>query len=168
VYIGGGFPEIYAAELASNVALHQELRDAVTAGMPCYTECGGLMYLTEALVDGVGHRHPMVGLLPGCAVMGGRWPHLGYTTVRALRDTPLLRAGEEARGYEFHSSTWESGQASMPNAYSMQDARGTTPEGYARRNLLASYVHLHFWSVPALAGRFVAACNGYVEKRDAR
>jgi cobyrinic acid a,c-diamide synthase len=168
LYIGGGFPEEYAAALATNDALRQQLRDAVTAGMPCYAECGGLMYLTEALVDRAGHRHPMVGLLPGCAVMGGRWPHLGYTTVRALRDTPLLHAGEEARGYEFHASTWETGQTGIPHAYTTQDARGTTPEGYARRNLLASYVHLHFGSVPALAARFVAACNGYVENRDAR
>ncbi|MDQ6601117.1 MAG: cobyrinate a,c-diamide synthase [Chloroflexota bacterium] len=155
LYIGGGFPEIYAAELAANDTLRAEIRDAVTAGLPCYAECGGLMYLTEALVDGAGGRYPMVGLLPGDAMMGGRWPKIGYTTVRALRDTPLLRIGEEARGHEFHYSTWENIPADTPHAYTTRDGRGEHLEGYACGNLLTSYVHLHFWGTPALAARFV-------------
>lgn len=161
LYIGGGYPEVYAAELAANTPMRRRLRDAIAGGMPCYAECGGLMYLTEALVDGAGARHAMVGALPGHTVMGGRWPHLGYTTVRALRDTPLLRAGEETRGHEFHYSTWEDAPIDTPHAYARQDARGASvPEGYARGNLLASYVHLHFWSAPDLAARFVAAARG--------
>ncbi len=168
LYIGGGFPEMYAAELAANGALRREIRDAVATGMPCYAECGGLMYLTESLTDGAGERHPMVGLVPGRAAMGGRWPHIGYTTVRALRDTPLLRAGEQARGHEFHHSTWEGVPPDIPHAFIAQDARGGTPAGYARGNLLASYIHLHFWGMPALAARFVARCGAYAEKRAPR
>jgi len=172
LYIGGGFPEVYAAELAANSTLRTEIRDAVTAGLPCYAECGGLMYLTDALVDGAGGRFPMVGLLPGCAVIGGRWPKIGYTTVRALRDTPLLRAGEEARGHTFHHSTWEGVPATTPRAYRTRDGRGEHPEGYACGNLLASYVHLHFWSMPALAARFVKRSAAYravrAEKRAPR
>lgn len=166
--LGGGFPEVYAAELTANVPLRRELREAVADGMPCYAECGGLMYLTEALIDDAGNRHLMAGLLPGHAVMGGRWPHLGYTTVRALRDTPLLRAGEETRGHEFHYSTWEGAPLETPRAYALHDARGEHPEGYASGNLLASYVHLHFWSLPVLATRFVAACSEHAEIRARR
>ncbi|MCA1667565.1 MAG: cobyrinate a,c-diamide synthase, partial [Thermomicrobia bacterium] len=172
LYIGGGFPEVYAAELAANRALRTEIRDAATAGLPCYAECGGLMYLTDALVDGAGDRFPMVGLLPGHAIMCGRWPKIGYTTVRALRDTPLLRVGEEARGHAFHHSTWEGISAATPRAYITRDGRGEQPEGYARGNLLASYVHLHFWSMPALAARFVERSAEYrvlrAEKRAPR
>ena len=162
VYIGGGFPEMYAAELAANVPLRREVAAAVGGGMPCYAECGGLMYLTEALVDANGTRHPMVGLLPGYAAMREHWPRIGYTTVRALRDTPLLRVREEARGHEFHSSTWHDIPADAPRAYTVQGTHGeaAVPEGYAAGNLLASYVHLHFWAMPALAARFVAACEG--------
>lgn len=164
LYIGGGYPEIYAAALAANAPMRRLLRDAIEGGMPCYAECGGLMYLTEALIDGAGARHAMVGALPGRTVMGGRWPHLGYTTVRTLRDTPLLRAGEETRGHEFHYSTWEDVPPDVPHAYMLRDARGTCiPEGYARGNLLASYVHLHFWSAPDLAARFIAAAKGSTE-----
>lgn len=159
LYIGGGFPEIYAAALAANGTIRQEIHDAVTAGIPCYAECGGLMYLTEALVDATGARHPMVGLLPGHARMTEGWPKLGYTTVRALHDTPILRAGEEVRGHEFHSSTWEAVPTDTPHAYIVYDARGEHLEGFLRGNLLASYVHLHFWSMPALAVRLVTACG---------
>lgn len=160
VYIGGGYPEVYAAALAANAPMRRRLRDAIAAGMPCYAECGGLMYLTEALVDDAGDRHPMVGILPGHAVMSGRWPHIGYTTARALRDTPLLRTNEETRGHEFHYSTWEGVPPDVPRAYTLQGARGApTAEGYACGNLLASYVHLHFWSMPALAARFVTCAR---------
>ena len=91
------------------------------------------------------------------------------TTVRALRDTPLLRAGEEARGHEFHHSAWEGAPPDTPRAYGLQDARGEcTPEGYARGDLLASYIHLHFWSMPVLAARFVAACRAHAERSSLR
>jgi cobyrinic acid a,c-diamide synthase len=160
LYIGGGYPEIYAAELAANDAMRRRLRETIAAGVPCYAECGGLMYLTEALVDNAGVRHPMANVLPGHAVMNGRWPHLGYTTARALRDTPLLRAGEEVRGHEFHYSAWEGVPANAPRAYHLRDARGdSVPDGYAKGNLLASYVHLHFGAMPALAARFVDAAS---------
>lgn len=170
VYIGGGFPEVYAAALAANAPLHGALRAAVAAGLPCYAECGGLMYLTTALVDPAGARHEMVGLLPGHAVMRGRRARLGYATVRALADTALLRAGEEARGHEFHYSTWEDVPDGTPRAYCVQPHRGEGArlEGFARGNLLASYVHLHFWSKPKLARRFTAAARRWTEHRGRR
>jgi cobyrinic acid a,c-diamide synthase len=93
--------------------------------------------------------------------------HLGYATVRALADTPLLRAGEAVRGHEFHYSTWEDVPEDVPHAYHVEPRRGSAgrPEGYARGNLLASYVHLHFWSEPQLARRFVAAAAAYRANR---
>lgn len=159
VYLGGGFPETYAAHLSANAPMRAAMRAAIAAGMPCYAECGGLMYLTDALVALTGTRYPMVGVLPGYAVMQQRRARLGYTTVRARVDTPLLHAGEEARGHEFHYSAWEGVPADLPHAYDVQprraDAAAPRPEGYACGNLLASYVHLHFWSNPDLARRFV-------------
>ncbi|MDP9375699.1 MAG: cobyrinate a,c-diamide synthase, partial [Chloroflexota bacterium] len=162
VYLGGGYPELYAAGLAANAPLRRAIREAAERGLPLYAECGGLMYLTEALIDADGARHEMVGLLPGHAVMRERRARLGYAVVRALRDTPLLRAGEEARGHEFHYSTWEGVPDGAPHAYAVRPRRGADgrPEGFARGNVLASYVHLHFWSDPDLARRFVAAAAG--------
>lgn len=169
LYLGGGYPELHAAQLAANRPFLAALRAAIAGGMPCYAECGGLMYLTEGLTDTEGNHHPLVGLLPGRAVMRRRRSHLGYATVRALADTPLLRAGEAVRGHEFHYSTWEDAPGDIPRAYRMEPRRGAEArlEGFARGNLLASYVHLHFWSEPVLAKRFVAAAAGYGGRRPA-
>ncbi len=164
IYLGGGFPEIYAADLAANAAMRAALRTAITGGMPCYAECGGLMYLTDALVDMGGTRHEMVGALPGYARMLPQRSRLGYTTVCARTDTPLLRAGERARGHEFHYSAWEAVPADTPHAYDVQPRRDDAAprrEGYVRGNLLASYVHLHFWSNADLARRFVVTAAAY-------
>ncbi len=167
VYLGGGYPELHAAELAANRPLHAALRSAIDGGMPCYAECGGLMYLTGGLTDAEGRHHAMVGALPGRSVLCRRRSHLGYATVRALADTPLMRAGEAMRGHEFHYSTWENVPADTPHAYHVAPRRDSPPrpEGYARGNLLASYVHLHFWSEPLLARRFVAAAAAYAAQR---
>lgn len=163
LYLGGGYPELHAARLAANAPLLVAIRAALAAGLPCYAECGGLMYLTAGLTDREGDEHALVGALPGRAIMRERRSHLGYVTIRALVDTPLLRAGETLRGHEFHYSTWEDLPADLPHAYVARSRRGGAErmEGYARGNLLASYVHLHFWSEPALAERFVAAARGY-------
>lgn len=167
LYLGGGYPELHAGRLAANRPLHAALRVAIAGGMPCYAECGGLMYLTEGLTDAEDRHHPMVGALPGRAVMGRQRVRLGYATVRALADTPLLRAGETARGHEFHYSAWEGMPADTPRAYHVAPRQGSPPrpEGYARGNLLASYVHLHFWSEPLLARRFVAAAAAHAANR---
>ncbi|MEZ4860391.1 MAG: cobyrinate a,c-diamide synthase [Caldilineaceae bacterium] len=163
IYLCGGFPELYAAELAANVALHQQLRRAHTAGLPIYAECGGLMYLTEAITDIHGVTRPMVGLLPGRARMEHHVT-MGYRLLRARHDTWLWRKGEEMRGHEFHYSSWQARPATYPYLYEFQpDAYQLTPqlEGVWQGNLLASYTHLHFLAKPELAERFVAAARTY-------
>ena len=158
LYIGGGFPEVYADRLAANVALRGELAAAIAAGLPTYAECGGLMYLTQSITDLAGRTHPMVGALPGRSAMTGRLT-LGYREVTTLAGTPLAPAGITLRGHEFHYSDWIEQPADLPAAYRV--ARPDAParlEGYAAGNLLASYIHLHWGAAPELAARFVAAC----------
>jgi cobyrinic acid a,c-diamide synthase len=136
VYLGGGFPE------AHRVPAHPRLRDAVRSGMPVYAECGGLMYL-------VGQ-----GLLPGRIEMTGRLQDFGYVRARAERDTVVLARGRGVRGHEFHYSRWV--RPAVPAAYRV----GPRAEGYARRNIHASYVHLHFGGAPECAVRLVqSACR---------
>ncbi len=161
LYLCGGFPELYAADLAANAAMRTGIRAAVGAGLPVYAECGGLMYLTEAIRDAEGRSFPMVGVLPGASHMTGRLT-LGYRTVRALHDTWLWRAGETVRGHEFHYSICPDLPAGLPPVYELlPDAMRTETrsEGAQVNNVIASYVHLHFLAYPDLAQRFVQAAH---------
>lgn len=99
IYLGGGFPEMYAADLAANTSLLRDLRDAVEAGVPTVAECAGLLYLAESL-DGV----PMAGAIPAHATMSERLT-LRYPVATAASDSLLTRAGEQVTGHEFHRTT---------------------------------------------------------------
>jgi cobyrinic acid a,c-diamide synthase len=156
ILLSGGFPELYAAQLAANNEMKQSLRLAHQRGIPIYAECGGLMYLTERITDLEGREHLMVGLLPGRSRMTGRLT-LGYRLARAVTDSWLLSAGETVRGHEFHYSAWEDRPADLPPAYCLLSPHGegeARPEGACLGTLWASYVHLHFWGKPELAERF--------------
>jgi cobyrinic acid a,c-diamide synthase len=166
IYLGGGFPELYAAQLSANTALRTAISTAAASGMPIYAECGGLMYLTERVVTAAGDAHPMLGLLPGRSVMTPRLT-LGYRTVRAQTDTWLWRTGETVRGHEFHYSVWEGRPTDLPPLYTcLPDAfrPDERPEGAHWKQILASYVHIHWLAYPALAARFVAAAKAFRQR----
>ena len=155
LYLGGGYPELFAAQLAANRSMLDSVRRAAAAGLPIYAECGGLMYLARGLVDAAGQRHALTGLLPCSVAMAARRTALGYVELRALESSLLCQAGQGLRGHEFHWSRLIDG-ADQANAYELL-APAPRREGFVRDNLLASYVHLHFASQPDLARRFVAS-----------
>lgn len=161
IYLGGGFPELYAGELAENRGMREAIRQAGEGGVPVYGECGGLMYLGQSIRDFEGREFPMVGLIPARSVLrpeGARRLTLGYRTVRALRYGPLLRRGAEVRGHEFHWSVLEPGPGDSRSAYRIVD-QGGRREGFHIGSVLASYVHLHLGSLPTLAPRLVDTCR---------
>ena len=157
VYLGGGFPELFAAELAANAPMLDSIRRAIAAGVPVYAECGGLMYLGRTLSDLDGRQYPMVGALPVVSSMAERRLHLGYREVAAAADGPLLRAGQTVRGHEFHWSVLQEPPDAAGAAYRVvsQDGR---PEGFRAGSVWASYIHIHLGSRPGLAQRFVDTC----------
>ncbi len=164
IYLGGGFPELYAAQLAANATMRACIRQAAAAGMPIYAECGGLMYLTETLHDPAGQSFPMVGVLPGCSRMTARLT-LGYRTVQPATANWLLHPNETLRGHEFHYSIWERDAAHIPPAYTIlpdQWLDQARTDGALIGKVVASYVHLHFLAHPPLAARFVAAAQAYI------
>ena len=156
VYIGGGFPEMYAAELAQNRSMLVSIREAAKKGLPIYAECGGLMYLGRSLSDFDGVRHKLAGLLPVESSMKNAKLSLGYRTVRALADNPVLQHGEEVRGHEFHWSQINSESKGQPAYLILEQKR---KEGFCIGSTLASYVHLHFASRPGMAQRFISYCE---------
>jgi len=160
IYLGGGYPELYAAQLAENQSMRAALKSAIKSGIPTYAECGGLMSLAESYFDENGIEYPMMGVLPGSTRLTGKLK-MGYREVVGLESSPLLEKGQTARGHEFHYSEWIRPEESNAFAYAIQPRMGgkSQPEGFAKNNLLASYVHLHFASNPNLARNFVTACQ---------
>src|SRR5262249_47257614 len=149
---GGGYPELRAPALAANDAVRRAVRTFAEGGGVVYAECGGLMYLAEAIEDDAGRRHEMVGILPATVRMRHRRLSLGYTKVTTTGPSILGPAGMEARGHEFHYSTLDPVPPSVPRVYRLTGAGGAErAEGYQIGRALLSYAHLHFASNPALA-----------------
>ena len=157
VYLGGGFPELFAEELSSNAGMLASMRDAVARNLPVYAECGGLMYLGRSLSDLDGRQFPMVGAIPVVSSMEGRRLHLGYREVAACGDGPLLTAGQQVRGHEFHWSVLQDPPDAASAAYHVVNQDGR-PEGFRAGSVWASYIHVHLGSRPGLAKRFVDTC----------
>ncbi len=159
LYFGGGYPELHAKALSDNERTRAAVRAFGEAGKPIYAECGGLMYLAQALEDLEGRAYPMVGLLPAAVHMRPRKLSLGYTEVAFTSETPLGPVGTVARGHEFHYSTIDPVPGSVHRAWRLRTRRGgDRAEGYVVAGALMSYVHLHFASCPQIPERFVEAC----------
>ena len=158
-YFGGGYPELHARVLGDNASCRKAVQQLVERGYPLYAECGGLMYLCEALEDAGGTVHPMAGVLPTRVSLRPSRLSLGYADVAFTADTPLGARGTSGRGQEFHFSTLEPVPNDVRRVYRVAPVHGPArAEGYLVRRALMSYVHLHFASNPALARGFVEAC----------
>jgi len=158
IYLGGGYPEVHAAKLSSNVTMRQEIKAFIEDGKIVYAECGGFMYLNRGIRTTQGEYFPMVDIYPTVVRMLSRRSALGYTEVEVAstaEDFPALRL----RGHEFHYSELEQDIApdTIKTIYQVRK-RPTDPsrsEGYVYKRCLASYVHLHFGSNPEFARTLV-------------
>lgn len=153
LYIGGGYPEVHAEALAENRAMLEEIVAFAARGGAIYAECGGLMYLSAAIRTLEGRAHRMAGLIPAEAVMFDRLRALGYVEVETRMESPLGPAGLSFRGHQFRYSELRPLSDQIPTAYEVRRRRGGAPlaEGYLVGNVLASYVHAHWASNPAVA-----------------
>ncbi len=163
VYLGGGYPEMHAAALAGNEMMRTALTAFAASDRPIYGECGGLMYLAESIETRDGLRHPMLGLLPGRAVMSERLEALGYVEVELQAKSPFGPPGLRFRGHQFRYSRLLPSVTRPPadTLYTVRKRRGgeAFAEGYRRGSVLGSYVHVHWASNPLVAEAFVEACQ---------
>ncbi len=155
VYLGGGYPELHASDLAANHSMLASLRRAHRRGVTVYAECGGAMYVGGGIEDAEGRRHRMAGLWPGWTSLRGRRLKLGYRSVRTCPGNLLHPL--EVHAHEFHYSRAIGRPRSAP-AWEVLDEDGRT-EGWASARLLASYIHLHLGAQPGLAQKVAAACS---------
>ncbi len=150
LYLGGGYPELHAKRLAENVSMRDSVRAAVENGLPTIAECGGFMYLTQAIGD-----EPAAGVLPGRCFDAGHLVRFGYTALTASRDSLLCRAGETLRAHEFHR--WDC--TDPGRAFSAKKTSGAAWEcAAASERLYAGFPHFHFYSDVRMAARFYETC----------
>ncbi|GAA1739066.1 cobyrinate a,c-diamide synthase [Dietzia kunjamensis subsp. schimae] len=173
IYLGGGFPEVHAADLAANAPMLRALRAATAAGVPTVAECAGLLYLCCTL-DGV----PMVGAVDADAAMAPRLT-LAYRRSTAVADSVLAAAGTEVTGHEFHRTAVNPPAGAGGAAGSHAGAPSTSgpgaapawtssagPEGFVHGSVHASYLHTHWAGHPALAARFAAQARQFARVAD--
>ena len=165
--IGGGFPEMFAARLAANASMRQDIYRLAQSGLPILAECGGYMYMMESLTDFEGRSHAMVGALPGRTEMTAKLQMVGYVEAELAVDSLLGSKGEKLRGHEFHFSKEQVPVAAEQAAFTFRKLRNNAayPAGKWLKNVLGSYLHLHFAGCPKAAERFVSKCTAYRQKR---
>lgn len=150
LYLGGGYPELYAQKLSENAAMRASVKTALERGIPCIAECGGFMYLTESIGG-----FPMVGFLPGKSFDTGKLTRFGCVRLKANQDTLLCKSGAEICGHEFHH--WDSENAG--NSFTASKASGRSWDCvHATNRLYAGYPHFHFYSNPDFAVNFYNTC----------
>ena len=155
LYFGGGYPEVFAQQLAANHSMMADVGRAAEEGLPMYAECGGLMYLAHEILTRTG-RVPMARVLPLSVEMTETLVNFGYTEVSFVSDCLLGVTGSRARGHSFHCSKIRDA-GTLECVYRARNSRTKheEPEGFRVKNVLASYIHLHFLSNPGMARAFV-------------
>jgi cobyrinic acid a,c-diamide synthase len=163
LYIGGGFPETHARQLADNVTLRKQIRQAAHQGLPVYAECGGLMYLGEAL-ELEGKHYPMVGIFPAVFGISRRPRGHGYTVVDVSGANPFFPVGVQIKGHEFHYSSvvnWRGVDTDL--VFDMNRGEGffNRKDGLRFKNVLATYTHIHAQGTPVWAPAMVRLAGDY-------
>ncbi|MBQ2517314.1 MAG: cobyrinate a,c-diamide synthase [Clostridia bacterium] len=157
LYIGGGYPELYAKRLSQNVSMRESVCCALRRGLPCIAECGGFMYLTERIAD-----FPMVGFIKGGCFDSGRLTRFGYVTLEAERGSMLCPKGGRIPAHEFHRYDADD----CGDAFTASKADGRSwPCVHAGPALYAGFPHLHFYANPEFAEGFYNAMLAEKEKR---
>ena len=162
IVLSGGYPELHSAELESNASMLRDIREKVSAGMPCIAECGGFMYLHDRMEDQNGEMHSMCGVLPGEVRNTGKLTRFGYATFTPLVPDGVTRGVLSVKGHEFHywdsdncGSDWRAVKANGREYTCIHDT-GT---------MVAGYPHLYYYSNPEFALRFLERCREYAERR---
>jgi len=169
LYIGGGFPETQAAELAANRTFCDSVRAAAEDGLPIYAECGGLIYLGRSLRLGDA-VHPMAAVLPADFVLEPRPQAHGYTIVEVSGANPFFEKSSTVRGHEFHYSRILNIDDLRGMAFAMRRGKGIdgARDGLAYKNVLATYTHIHALGTPQWAPAMVARARAGRQRKTKR
>ncbi|KNY27998.1 cobyrinate a,c-diamide synthase [Pseudobacteroides cellulosolvens] len=162
LYLGGGYPEVWAHELEKNSSLMDEIKTTIEGGIPAYAECGGLMYLTDTITDNDGNCYKMAGVVDAESKMTQKLQRFGYVEVEIKEGSVLSEKGCRVRAHEFHYSQIVYND-DFPDGYKVYKPKTQKVWncGYRKKNLIAGYPHIHFWSDTGIAAEFIKRCMEY-------
>lgn len=163
LYLPGGYPELYANELAKNEPMLYEIREAVENGMPTVAECGGFLYLGQHLEGSDGISYPMAGVLPGDGVRKEKLTRFGYAFLTAQSDSLLFSAGEQIPVHEFHY--WDSTENGAAFLAQKPVTGRSWSCGFATPTLYAGFPHLYGAGHPQWVRRFTHAASEYQKRQ---
>ena len=155
LYLGGGYPELYAGELSQNENMRRDIQKSIMNGLPVLAECGGFLYLQQTLEDENGREWPVCGVLPGRGLRTAKLQRFGYQWLQAGQDSMLFRAGEMVPAHEFHY--WDCTRNGEDLSSVKPDGRRWTC-GFVSDRMYAAFPHLHLGGMIPLADRFVRTC----------
>jgi cobyrinic acid a,c-diamide synthase len=157
IYLGGGYPEIYAEQLSKNSNMINEIKTFSKSGGYIYAECGGFIYLTEGVYDFNGKFSPLVGVFKEQAIMEKKLKALGYAEVTLQKDSFFGEKNLKIRGHEFHYSYLKNNGKNLIKIYNVKMRKHPEgkQEGYSYKNTLGSYIHLHFGSNQNIVKNFI-------------
>ena len=166
LYLPGGFPDVLAKQLTENQTMRKSIKEAVDDGMPIYSEHGGFMYLTKSITNFEGFTFPMVGALPGKALMEKKLQALESTLMETINDNLLSQRGSVIRGHEFHFSRTVDIPKDVRFAYKMRIGKGIDGkhDGWMEHNILALHGHIHFAFSTKFAKNFIKHSEQYRHK----
>lgn len=156
LYIGGGYPEVFRKELSENSEMLKSIREKLEDGLPCYAECGGLMYLTESI-----EGSPSVGFIAGLSKMTDRLQHFGYCKGEIVSGK---FKGSRFCGHEFHKSVVESDNQKMSRLHKTSNPNMTWTCGFEKKNTYAHYAHIHF-STSEILDKFIILAEEYKKNK---
>ncbi|MCT4617778.1 MAG: cobyrinate a,c-diamide synthase [Marinisporobacter sp.] len=162
LYIGGGFPEVFAKELEENTSMKSSIKEGIEKGLPTYAECGGLMYLSDAITTLEGKKHRMVGVFHTESKMTKRLQRFGYVHVNMEEPCVIAKEKKSTKAHEFHRSMIEDHEENE-YAYRVDKIRNgekikSWQCGLKKYNALGAYAHIHFYSNISIAKDFVKNC----------
>ncbi|BAQ10049.1 ccobyrinic acid a,c-diamide synthase [Bacillus sp. OxB-1] len=160
LYIGGSLPEEFVSAVSNSTRTKQSIRDAVANGMPTFAEGGGFSYLTESITKTDGQVGVTAGVIPGNVTMHKSLKAIGYREIKGRDENFLLPANKEAKGHEFHYSTFEA-NFPLQQAYETKGMRGIKADGVATQNLVAGFPQFHFATCLDVITRWIDACQAY-------
>lgn len=159
--LGGGYPELYADELSKNKSMLMDIKKAINKGIPTYAECGGFMYLQQAIIDADGNNNPMVGVIEGNSAFQNKLSRFGYAAIKAKRDNLFCLKGDSINVHEFHyydsDNNGSDFEAFKPNSGKKWSCV------FATDTLFAGYPHIHLYGNLEFAKKFVQKCSNPIK-----